>query len=201
VSAEPAAGVVARSLRVVIRERTLADAPDEFQWRRDPETATLNATRPVSVTYAEFLDAFERDLRLHDPTRRAFAIDTADGAHIGSVMYYNGNHSVGTVEFGIGIYIDEHRGAGMGTEATIIFLRWAWQNLPFRRIYLHTLEWNDRAHKCFLRAGFEDKGRVFRLQQSFVRMEAQREWWLLWDSEGRFQPPIRHTDAEDASEW
>ncbi|OAI39934.1 hypothetical protein AYO38_01160 [bacterium SCGC AG-212-C10] len=185
---------------MIIRERTLADAPDEFEWRRDPETATLNATRPVSLTYSEFLDSFERDLRLFDPSRRAFAIDTAEGQHIGSIMYYNGNHSAGTVEFGIGIYVDAARGAGVGTEATVAFMRYAWNNLPFRRIYLHTLEWNDRAHRCFIRAGFEDKGRVFRLQQSFVRMEAQREWWLLWDSEGRFERSMPSSDAPDSSE-
>lgn len=181
------ANVLVHSGRLLIREKRLEDAYDEFRWRRDPETAALNATQPVSMPFSEFLDAFERDLRLVDPTRRAFAIETAGGVHIGSVMFYNGNHSSGATEFGIGIYEDQFRGGGLGTEATILFLRYAWAQLPFRRVYLHTLEWNERARRCFTRAGFGEAGRVYRQRQSFVRMEAQREWWLLWDGEGRFQ--------------
>jgi hypothetical protein len=48
------------------------------------------------------------------------------------------------------------------------------------------LEWNERAIRSFRAAGFADAARVFRDNEWFLRMEARREWWLLWDAEGRF---------------
>jgi hypothetical protein len=56
-----------------------------------------------------------------------------------------------------------------------------------RVVYLHVLEWNERAARCFSRSGFDPVARVLRDGQAFTRMESRREWWLLWDAEGRFQ--------------
>ena len=44
----------------------------------------------LSQTLAAFLTEFDYDLAFRPPTRRdEFAIETADGIHIGTVMYYN----------------------------------------------------------------------------------------------------------------
>jgi hypothetical protein len=51
------------------------------------------------------------------------------------------------------------------------------------------LEWNERAARAFERAGYERTARVYRAEQWLLRLEARREWWLLWDSEGRFDFP------------
>lgn len=180
--------VVAHGARIRIRDKHRSDAPDDFQWRRDADIARFDGTAPISLTYSEFLHAFERELAYVDPMRRMFAVDTAPGVHVGNVMYYNADSRRGEAEFGITIGPPEHRGQGIGMEATITFLRYLWETTPFRRVYLHTLEWNDRARACFRRAGFDDVARVFRQQQWFIRMEARREWWLMWDMEGRFAP-------------
>ena len=77
----------------------------------------------------------------------------------------------------------------VGTAATVGFLRYMWLNTPFRRVYLHTLSWNMRAQRCFGRAGFAPVARVLRGSDEFVRMDVRREWWQLWDQEGRFPHP------------
>ena len=189
--------VVAETSRLRIREKRIEDAAAEYAWRKDPEVARYDATPPLILSYREFVQQFERDLRFDNPVRHAYAIETVEGEHIGALMYYNADHASGTAEYGISIGLEEARGGGLGTEATIAFLRYAWRTLPLRRIYLHTLEWNERARRSFERAGFRQTDSVLRRNERFLRMEARREWWLLWDSEGRFTeyaaapPPAR----------
>lgn len=185
-NAEPGAGVVAVSARLRLREKRMADASAEYAWRRDPETARYDGTLPIVLPYRDFVLQFERDLRFANPARHAWAIETLAGEHIGALMYYNADHAIGAAEYGISIGPAERRGAGLGTEATIAFLRYAWRALPLRRLRLHTLDWNGRALRSFERAGFRRTGVVQRRGDRFVRMEAKREWWLLWDGEGRF---------------
>lgn len=178
--------VVAETPRLRLREKRIEDAPAEYAWRRDPEVARYDATPPLILSYREYVQQFERDLRFSNPARHAYAIETVEGEHIGALMYYNADHVSGTAEYGISIGPAEYRGSGLGTEATVAFLRFAWKSLPLRRIYLHTLEWNERARRSFERAGFRQTETVLRRNERFLRMEAKREWWLLWDSEGRF---------------
>lgn len=193
--AKPA--VVAETPRLRLREKRIEDARAEYAWRKDPEVSRYDATAPLILSYAEYVQQYERELRFANPTRHGYAIETAEGEHIGALMYYNADHASGAAEYGISIGPAESRGAGLGTEATVAFLRFAWRTLPLRRIYLHTLEWNERARRSFERAGFRPTRTVRRHNERFLRMEARREWWLLWDSEGRFAdyagtaPPVR----------
>lgn len=190
--------VVATGPRLRIRHKTRDDAIDDYAWRRDPENARLNGMLPFSEGFTRFLQVFEHDLAFGQPDRAQFAIETSTGVHIGSVMFYNADHGRETAEFGISIGDARYRGAGLGREATVVFLRYAWQTFPFRTFYLHTLEWNERAHRCFLASGFNDVALVERGGDRFIRMEARREWWLLWDMEGRFgtaaPPPAERAD-------
>ncbi len=170
---------------VRIRERTVADALDEYRWRRDPDLAKFDASEPLSLSYTDYLRLFQRELATVDATRQAFALESPDGRHIGTIMYYNGT-AAGSAEFGISVSETDFRDSGVGTAATLTFLRGIWSTGRMRQLLLHTLEWNERAIRCFQRAGFEPKARVFRKQEWFLRMEARREWWQMWDREGRF---------------
>jgi RimJ/RimL family protein N-acetyltransferase len=178
--------VVATGPNVGIRLRVRDDAADEYRWRSDPETARFDGREPYREPFERFLDVFGYELAYGRTDREQFAIDTVDGEHLGTVMLYNFGHGRETAEFGISLGEEARRGRGIGREAVIVFLRWAWQNRPVRQIYLHALDWNERALRCFSGAGFELVARVLRDDQVFMRMEARREWWLLWDMEGRF---------------
>jgi RimJ/RimL family protein N-acetyltransferase len=176
--------VVAAAQRVRIRRRVRDDAADEFRWRSDPELAKFDAAGAGPGTFDDFVAAVEYDLAFGRAGREAFALETPDGCHIGSVMYYNADPEC--AEIGISIALDEYRGRGIGREAVAAFLRFLWTERPFRRVYLHTLEWNERAQRCFRAVGFEDRARVLRDGEWFLQMDVRREWWLLWDAEGRF---------------
>ena len=189
--------VVADTGRVRLRRKHVRDALNDFHWRRDPEIARYDAAMPLARTFTEFLDQFERDLLFADPRRRMLAIEAADGTQIGNIMYYNADDSRLAAELGICIALPEYRGRGLGTEAVVGFLRFIWNDTPFRAIYLHTLQWNERAIHCFEKAGFNQTARVLRQRQWFLRMEVRREWWLMWEQEGRFAA-FRHTDEAAA---
>jgi RimJ/RimL family protein N-acetyltransferase len=177
--------IVARGPRVVLRFRRREDAIDEFAWRRDPETARLNGQPPAPASFARFLDTFEHELRLAGHGRDAFAIDTVTGEHIGTVMYYNAEGGE-SAELGITIGDPRRRGQGLGREAVVLFLRHLFASHPFREIYLHTLEENAPARRAFAAAGFNPTVTILRGNDRYIRMETRREWWLLWDMEGRF---------------
>lgn len=178
--------VVARSNRLALREKHLDDARRDYEWRCDPELARYDGREPLTDSFAEFQARQSYDRQFQNPREQMFAIETADGEHIGNVMYYNARPSEAGAEFGITIGRSDLHGLGYGTEATVLFLRHVWETTPFRSLILHTFEWNERAARCFRRAGFDDAGVVERQAGRLLRMEARREWWLFHDSNGRF---------------
>ena len=179
--------VLAAGPHVRIRLRRKTDAEDEYRWRADPETARYNGRAAVTEPFEQFLDLVAYELNYGINDREQFAIETDHGVHIGTIMLYNFGRGGDSAELGVTIGDDGNRGVGLGREAITVFLRWVWNNRPLRVIYLHALEWNERAERCFSRSGFDPVARVLRDGQAFTRMEARREWWLLWDAEGRFQ--------------
>jgi RimJ/RimL family protein N-acetyltransferase len=176
--------VVARAPGVEIRRRVRADADAEYRWRRDPELVRFDAATPTSDTLANFRRTVAYELAVGLPGRQAFALQTPDGEHIGTIMYYNADGD--SAEIGISIAEARAQGRGLGPAAVVAFLRYLWDSRPFRRIVLHTLEWNERALRCFKRAGFEAVGRTRRNRDTFVRFEVRREYWLLRDMRGEF---------------
>jgi RimJ/RimL family protein N-acetyltransferase len=182
--------VVASAGAVLVRQKHTRDALDDYHWRRDPELTRFDGNSPIDATFSEFLERFERDLAFPTGDRRAFSLVTPTGEHFGNIMYYNADLARTSAELGISIGAPAYQGHGLGTAATIAFLRYLWATHAFRRIYLHTLDWNERAQRCFAAAGFDEVVRVERTGQWFVKMEARREWWLLWDQEGRFEPAL-----------
>jgi RimJ/RimL family protein N-acetyltransferase len=179
--------VLAAGSNVRIRLRRREDAADEYRWRADPETSRFNGRPAYREPFEQFLDlvAYELAYGLND--REQFAIESSDGQHLGTVMLYNFGSSGESAELGITLGEEDARGRGIGREAVTTFLRWVWNNRPLRVVYLHALEWNERAVRCFAAAGFDAVARVLRDGHAYTRMEARREWWLLWDAEGRFE--------------
>ncbi len=190
-TSEPSGDVVARSARIIIRAKRLEDAENDYRWRTDPELARLDGAEPLKVGFEEFLRRYPDETLCPRPDRELYAIDTAEGTHIGNLMVYNLATSLQSAEVGVAIGDGRYRGQGYGTEAMVTFVRWAWAARPWRRLVLHTLEWNERARRCFERAGFQPTAIVLRRRERYIRMEALREWWVLWDEQGRFRSPNR----------
>lgn len=164
-------GEVARGERIVLREKRLSDAPNDFRWRTDPELARFDAARPFSATYNDYLALYRDELAYPSPYRRSLAIETYDGRHIGNVMYYNIDGVRGEAEIGITIGEREYWSKGYGRDAVETLVRHIFRTTGFRRVYLKTLDWNVRAQRAFEAAGFRVCGRSRRGANSFVIME------------------------------
>lgn len=167
---------VARGALVVLREKRLSDARDDFLWRTDPELARYDAARPFSAVYQDYLALYRDELAYPSPYRHSLAIEDLAGRHIGNAMYYNIDAVRREAEIGITIGEREYWSRGYGTDAVRTLVRRIIETAGFRRVYLKTLEWNVRAQRSFLKAGFQTCGRSRRGGNSFIVMEFLASW-------------------------
>ena len=75
--------------RIVLREKRIEDACQDYTWRTDEELANLDATMPHTMTYSEFLTFSKEEHSYPNPLSKRFAIETLGGRHIGNCMYYD----------------------------------------------------------------------------------------------------------------
>ena len=169
-------GELTRGKQIILRTKTLADADQDYAWRRDPELAAFDAARPYNGSLREYMSIFGDELSYPSPYRRTIGVADFDGRHIGNVMYYNIDDARGEAELGITIGDRRFWGTGYGRDAVRTFVRFLFQHVHMRRIYLNTLDWNVRAQRSFAAAGFVQYGASKRGMHSFISMEILREW-------------------------
>ena len=163
--------------RVVLREKAIKDAWNEYLWRTDPELSQLDAALPLTMGYEEFLTLYKDQLRYPVAWAKPFSVDTLDGAYIGNCMYYDVDVVGKAAEIGIMIGIRSYWNGGYGFDVVVTLLEHIFTTTGLNRLYLHTLKWNRRARRCFEKCGFQPVKLVRRSQREFVYMELLREEW------------------------
>ena len=170
--------VIARGDRVTLRRKRLADAASDYAWRADAELARYDAAPPLRIDFREFLLVFAEDLDQPNPLRRTYAIDDESGRHIGNIMYYNIDRRRHQAELGITIGDRNYWSRGYGTDAVRTLVRHIFTETDLTRVFLNTLNWNERAQRAFEKAGFQRCGRDRRDGYDFVVMETFRDGFL-----------------------
>jgi len=160
-----------------IREKRVEDIPDEYAWRVDEELSRLDATRPLTMSYDDFLKYSKEEMQFPNFRSKRLAVETIEGVHIGNVMYYDLNMRNAETELGIMIGNKEYWGKGYGTDIVKTLLKHLFEDLKLERVYLHTLAWNYRAQSSFSKAGFREIRAVRRGGQDFLLMEVNRNSW------------------------
>jgi len=163
--------------KVILRDKRIEDAPDDYSWRVDEELARLDATRPLNMSYEGFLRYSREELEFPSPRSRRFAIDTHDGKHIGNCMYYDIDLRQGETELGIMIGDRDYWNKGYGRDTVNTMLEHIFATTPVKRVYLHTLGWNHRARRSFAQSGFREVKQVHRSGMDFILMEICRSDW------------------------
>jgi RimJ/RimL family protein N-acetyltransferase len=79
-------------------------------------------------------------------------------------------------ELGITIGERGYWSQGYGRDAVATVVRHIFRTTGFRRVYLKSLEWNERAQRAFEHAGFRTCGRLRRGDSVFVIMEYMAAW-------------------------
>jgi len=166
--------VIFAGQKVALREKRISDATWDYAWRRDPELTRLEALPPLRLSFQEYLQNYEEEMCNSSRRLRCFAIDTLDGKHIGNCMYYGIEEEKRQAELGIMIGDREIWDKGYGTDAVNTLLGYIFANTDLERIYLNTLELNDRARRCFQKCGFVTYGQVKRHGNKFIIMELYR---------------------------
>lgn len=173
--------------KVMLREKRLEDAANDYAWRCDPELAAFDAVPPLRIPFASFLESYRFELEFPSPRQRRLAIEDLSGNHIGNCMYYDIDTQRGEAELGIMIGDRAYWEQGYGTDAVITLLRHIFETTTLRRIYLNTLDWNHRARRSFLKCGFVPVGEHSRGGYHFITMEIYRDWLR--------QDPSRHQES------
>ena len=161
----------------VLRSKVMEDAEADYSWRIDPELASLDATRPVTLSLKEYLRYHRDDVRYPSPWSVRMAIDTRDGKHIGNCMYYDIDAEKSQCELGIMIGDRNYWSKGYGTDVVKTAVTHIFQTTKLERVYLHTLTNNYRAQKSFRKAGFIPIFEKQRDGYEFVFMEIRRGIW------------------------
>jgi RimJ/RimL family protein N-acetyltransferase len=110
------------------------------------------AARSFGERYAEFNNRAERIM---------FSIETTDGDLIGGINIHSMNQKNGTFETGSRIY-SSFRGQGLGLEAKMVVLRYAFHELGFQKYNIRCLETNEPMIKQATRLGCREEGRIRR---------------------------------------
>ena len=163
-----------RGARIILREKRLEDAEQDYIWRSDPELARLDAAFPLSMAYDRYLKIFSDQLSFPTPGSHHFAAQTLDGKFIGNCMYYDLDSVNLEAELGIVIGDRDYWGNSFGYDAVTTLLEYMFDVRGLKRVYLHTLEWNERAQKCFTKCGFNPVRPVRRMGHDFLLMEVLR---------------------------
>ena len=161
----------------VLREKRLEDAAKDYEWRTDEELSALDATTPLKMSYSSYLRLIEDELRYPASWSKRFAIETHDGKLIGNCMYYDIDFKQGEAEIGIMIGERSYWSKEYGTDSLRTLLSHIFSTTTLTRLYLHTLEWNHRARRCFAKSGFVDVKGGKRNRKDFVLMEIWRADW------------------------
>lgn len=164
--------------KIRLRDKTLEDAYQDYLWRCDRELAQLDGMAPLNIPLSEFLSCYQDDVINMPADQHRYAIETAEGKHIGNCMFYDLNEYRGEAEIGILIGDRQYWEQGYGEEALYSLFKILFANTSIQRIYLKTLADNIRAQLCFSKCGFVPSGRIIVNGNHFITMEISRTGWL-----------------------
>ncbi|WP_246943602.1 GNAT family N-acetyltransferase [Bacillus pinisoli] len=144
---------------VILRELTLHDVEDRYQWCLDKEvTKHLNMpekyppfSREETKTWIEM--CINRTNGYHQK-----AIQTIDGVHIGWIDLKNIDHLNKHAELGIAIGHKEYWGKGYGIAAMKEMLTYGFTDLQLNKIWLRVEVDNTRAISSYKRMGYVEEG-------------------------------------------
>jgi RimJ/RimL family protein N-acetyltransferase len=151
------------------------DLKNVMAWINNPVvTRYLASMRPWSVV--EERAWMDRAMRNDDPAAVTYVIESADGEYAGSVGLMSIDGRNRNAEVGIVIARPEDWGRGLGTEAMVLMLRHAFEEMNLHRVMLRVFTFNERAVRSYLKIGFVEEGRM---RQNLYRHGAWHDTVLM----------------------
>ncbi|QOR64900.1 GNAT family N-acetyltransferase [Cytobacillus suaedae] len=149
----------AESPKVQIRELTLEDVEDRYQWYLDKEvTKHLNLPEKYPPFSREETHSWIEMCINKTNGYEQKAIVTEEGKHIGWVDLKNIDKMNRHAELGIAIGDKNYWGKGFGLAAMKEMLIWGFNELGLNKIWLRVEVDNDKAIKSYIRMGYVEEG-------------------------------------------
>ncbi|MBI5837828.1 MAG: GNAT family N-acetyltransferase [Candidatus Eisenbacteria bacterium] len=124
-------------------------------WVNDPEITRFTGTLfPISSVEE---DEWYRRM-LHDPTQRAFALETDGGRHVGNAGFRDIQSVPRKAELWIYVGDKSKQNAGLGTAAIHELVKFGFERMNLHRVWVRVFSYNERALKAFQRCGFMPEG-------------------------------------------
>ena len=149
-----------RGKRVYLRAYEPEDDEHSLRWFNDPlitqwlDAGAFPLSRQSQKERAERFRTNSEDLVL------AVCKEEND-LHIGNVGFHNISYTTRNAEIGVVIGERTLHGKGYGSEAIELMVKYGFESLNLRRIYLRVLMNNEAALKSYEKLGFQKEG-VFR---------------------------------------
>jgi RimJ/RimL family protein N-acetyltransferase len=142
---------------IYLRPLHLEDANEVYlSWINDPAVTRGMAAGYFPTTITQ-LQAYVQNT-LQDSNTIFFALCSQDNEHIGNVKLDRIDWVAGTCELGIIIGDERYRGKGLGKEAMLLLIQYAFNDLNLRKISLAVFENNQHAKKLYESLGFQLEG-------------------------------------------
>ena len=145
--------------RIYLRDYQTDDIAGVRQWHNDLATVRyLSARYWMPQSHTDAADFVDHAMRAG--TNGAFFVIASreDGSYLGQIDLFSINWRLRSAEMAIVMGREGLRGQGIGTEAIGLLLRYAFTMLGLERIELEVAAENERAIRCYRRAGFQVEG-------------------------------------------
>lgn len=157
------------TISVYLRPLILSDALTSFQWRNDPEIWVYTKFKPTMYITPEIETEWLRE-NLNNPDQSRFAICLKElDTYIGNVQLLDITECGGELHLFIGNKL--YWGKGVGYQATMLLLRYAFMERNLELVYLRVHPANIPAISIYEKAGFEITGK----EDGLIRMAALKK--------------------------
>ncbi|MFH1370588.1 MAG: GNAT family protein [Planctomycetota bacterium] len=141
--------------KITLREMEKADVANKVKWFNDPDVnKTLLVEEKLELNKS--LNWFERTR--NDASRRDFVIESSQGTPIGIMALVHIDAVHGTAECFCAVGEKAYWGGGIGTEAHLLLVDWAFKNLGLHKIWAYIRPENTAIIKVVERIGFKVEG-------------------------------------------
>lgn len=144
--------------RIYLSPRNSEDVEIFTKWMNDFDITDFTGRSGAIVT----LDAEKEYLEKNNlSTNTTFSIVTNDyDKLIGTISLERVDNINRSACLGIFIGDKEYLNNGYGTEAIKLILDFGFNYMNLNSVHLNLMEFNERAHKCYIKCGFKDAGRL-----------------------------------------
>lgn len=172
--------------KTILRPLQKSDAHDLQRWINDPaNNQYLNIGSPVGLGFEE--EWIEKN-QAPSTTNIVVAVCTHDGTFIGVMGLHSINLIHGTATTGANLGSLEHQGKGYGSDAKMMLLDFAFNELGLHKVQSRVIAYNKRSVAYSKKCGYVEEGTLkdqwFRhgTRHDEILLAVFRDAWLpLWE--------------------